>query len=132
MGIIGVSNAVSVGSTINFISPRDFYIYSGLKDATTVGATFVDINLPIEAAKLDCYLSVGGAQADNVFWQISMDGSEVARITGRYGNGSHGELPTLPITLVSSGDTKLLIKGVTSSGDFDNCSVVIIGRTLNA
>jgi hypothetical protein len=132
MSILGVSNPIGVGSTVNFVSSRDFYIYSGLFAASTTGTTFVDINLPQESAKLKLYLTAGSAASDNIFWQISLDGSEVARVCGRYGNANYGELPTLELTLVSSGDTKLLIKGLTTSGDFNNCSVVVMGRTLNA
>ena len=132
MSILGVSNPIGVGSTVNFVSDRDFYIYSGLATASTGGETFVNINLPQESAKLNLFLTAGAATVDNIFWQISLDGTEVARVCGRYGNAAHGELPTLELTLLSSGDTKLLIKGVTSSGDFANCSAVVIGRTLDA
>ena len=130
MSMVGVSNAVSVGSTVNFVSKKDYYIYSGLITATTSGATYVDINLPYEPSKLKLYLTAGAADSDNLFWQISMDGTEVARVCARYETANFGELPTNVISLLASGDTKLLIKGVTSSGNFGNCNVVITGELL--
>ena len=132
MSILGVSNPIGVGSTVNFVSDRDFYIYSGLVTASTAGAVYVDINLPQESAELNLFLTAGSATGDNLFWQISLDGTEVARVCARYGNAADEEMPTLELTLLSSGDTKLLIKGVTSTGDFANCSAVVIGRTLDA
>jgi hypothetical protein len=130
MSLVGVSNAVSVGSTVNFVSDKDFYIYSGLIAATTTGATYVDINLPYVPSKIEIYMSAGAATLDNLFWEITMDGTVIAKVASRYGNGSFGETPINKLSMLASGDTKLLIRGITSSGDFDNCNVVVKGELL--